>query len=273
MEVAVNSIPTSLMVFCAHPDDEVAYAGLIRAAVEAGIPVRIVFFTGGEVGACERYYSQPCGPNEVREFAMVRMEESADALAHLGVPRENLTFLGLPDGGLGAIWFERRQPARPLRSFSLATDHAPYENVFKPNLPFARDAVVEATKQLIAEFRPAMIALAHPDERHVDHRTANWFVIEASQELLREMQIEPSTIVLADVSYGAGGYKPAPYKYEKLTVYLSGQAAARKQEMEWFYQSQHGNRAEAARRNYAELPRQEEHLRILDWQEHAGWNE
>ncbi len=66
-----------------------------------------------------------------------------------------------------------------------ACDHAPYENVYKPNLPYARDAVIEAIRQIITNFHPAMIALTGPDERHVDHRTANWFAIKACQELLK----------------------------------------------------------------------------------------
>jgi LmbE family N-acetylglucosaminyl deacetylase len=272
-ELAVNHLPAALMLFNAHPDDEVAYAGMIRAAVEAGIPVRVVTFTSGDVGACERYYSKACGPNEAREFGLLRMEESADAFAHLGVARDNLIFLGLPDGGSGAIWFQHRSAERPFRSIYLATDHAPYENVFKPNLAYSRDAVIEATKQLIAEFRPAMILTPHPDERHVDHRVASWIVVKACQELLREQRLDPKTQIVADVSYGAGGYQPAPFHYEALLIHLSGEAAALKQEMEWFYQSQHGNYAEGSRKSYGELPRFEEHLRIVDWQKAEGWNE
>ena len=56
-------------------------------------------------------------------------------------------------------------------------------------------------------------------------------------------------------------------------VYLSGEAAALKQEMSWVYQSQDGNLAEGMKKTFSELPRQEEHVRILDWQEHEGWNE
>jgi LmbE family N-acetylglucosaminyl deacetylase len=272
-EFAINALPASLMVFNAHPDDEVAYGGLIRAAAEAGIPVRVVTFTSGDVGSCERYYAKPCGPNEAREFGLLRMEESADALAHLGVPRDHLTFLGLPDGGSGAIWFQHVSAVKPFRSIYLASDHAPYENVFKPNLAYARDSVIEVTKQLIADFRPEMIVTTHPDERHVDHRTANWFVVKACQDLVREQRIDAKTQIFADVSYGAGGYKPAPYRYETYLVYLSGEAAALKQEMDWLYQSQHGNYAEGSRKTYSELPRFEEHLRILDWQSFGGWNE
>jgi len=272
-EFAVNPLPASLLLFFAHEDDEQAYAGLVRAAVEAGIPIQLVIFTGGDVGACERYYSKPCGPSEAREFGMVRMEETVDALGHLGLRRESITFLGLPDGGSGAIWSEHLKPSNPFRSIYLATDHAPYENVLKPNLPFARESVIELTKKIIRDFHPAMIATTHPDERHVDHRTTNWFAMKACHELLREKQLDPNMVVLADQAYGAGGFKPAPYEYQKYSVYLSGEAAALKQEMDWLYQSQDGNLAEGMRKPLRELSREELHLRIVDWQKHEGWNE
>ncbi|HEV2350895.1 MAG TPA: PIG-L family deacetylase [Terriglobia bacterium] len=272
-EIAVNNLPTSVLVFCPHEDDEHPYAGLIRAAVEAGVPVRVVFFTGGDVGECERYFNKPCGPNEAREFGTVRMEESMEALEHIGLARSNVMFLGLPDGGSGDIWSENIKVSNPFLDIYLATDHAPYENLVKPNLPYARDAVIAEVKQIITDFHPALIATPHPDERHVDHRTANWFVLKACQELLRAKAIDPQTVILADQSYGAGGFKPAPYHYEKYTVYLSGEAAALKQEMSWIYQSQDGNLAEGARQTFADLPREEIHYRIVDWQQHAGWNE
>ena len=272
-DLAVNNLPASVLVFCPHEDDEHPYAGLIRAAVEAGIPIKVVFFTGGDVGECERYFNQPCGPNEAREFGTVRMEESAEALEHIGLARDQVIFLGLPDGGSGAIWSEHQKIENPFMSVYLASDHAPYESIFKANLPYARDAVIGAVKEIIADFHPALIATPHPDERHTDHRTANWFVVKACQELLNENRIDPKTVILADQAYGAGGFKPAPYKYEKWPVYLSGEVAALKQEMSWIYQSQDGNLAEGTKKTFAELQREEVHYRIVDWQEHAGWNE
>jgi LmbE family N-acetylglucosaminyl deacetylase len=272
-DLAVNNLPASVLVFCPHEDDEHPYAGLIRAAVEAGIPIKVVFFTGGDVGECERYFDQPCGPNEAREFGMVRMEESTEALEHIGLTRDRITFLGLPDGGSGAIWSEHQTIENPFMSVYLASDHAPYENIFRPNLAYARDAVIDAVKQIVVDFHPALIATPHPDERHTDHRTANWFVVKACQELLKENRMDANTVILADQAYGAGGFKPAPYKYEKWPVYLSGEVAALKQEMSWIYQSQDGNLAEGTRKTFAELPREEVHYRIVDWREHAGWNE
>ena len=272
-EIAVNALPASVLVVCPHEDDEHSYAGLIRAALEAGVPVRVAILTGGDVGECERYYKKPCGPNEAREFGMVRMEESREALEHIGLTRDKVDILGLPDGGSGAIWSQHIKPSNPFLSVYLACDHAPYEQVLKPNLPFARDSVIATIEQIITDFHPALIALPHPDERHVDHRTTNWFAIKACQELLREHRIDPQTVIWGDRAYGAGGFKPAPYKYERAIVYLSGEVAALKQEMSWIYQSQDGNLGEGMKKTFSELPRQEEHVRILDWQEHEGWNE
>ena len=272
-EIAVNALPASLLVVNPHEDDEQSYAGLIRAALESNIPVQVVTLTGGDVGACERYYDKPCGPNEAREFGKVRMEESAEALEHMGLSRDKVTFMGLPDGGSGAIWSQNKESAHPFLSIYLACDHVPYENAFKPNMPYARDAVLAALKQIISNFHPAMVALPHPDERHVDHRTTNWFVIKACQELVKQKLLDPATIVLGDEAYGSGGFKPAPYKYEGVTIHLSGEAAALKQEMTWIYQSQDGNLWEGAKKTFSELPREEKHLRIVDWQDHEGWNE
>lgn len=272
-EIAVNDLPPSLLVVCAHEDDDQAYSGLMRAAVESKIPVHLLTVTAGDVGECERYFDKPCGPNEAREFGTVRMEETAEVLEHLGISRDNFIDLGLPDGGSGEIWFNHRESSNPFLSIYLAVDHAPYENIYKPNLPYSRDAVVEAIRQVITNLHPAMLALTGPDERHVDHRTANWFAIKACQSLLKQKAIDPNTIVLADQVYGAGGFKPAPYKYEDYVVHLSGEVAALRQEATWIYQSQDGNLAEGDKKTFAELPREEKHLRIMDWQEHEGWNE
>lgn len=273
-EIAENPLPASLMVFCPHEDDEHPWAGLMRAMVEAHRPVHVVFYTGGDVGECERYFDgHPCDPVRAREFGTVRMAESSEALAHIGVERNQISFLGLPDGGSGEIWFNHIQPSNPFLDIYLAVDRAPYAHIYEPNLPYARDSVIAAVKRLITAYHPAMIAVPHPDERHVDHRTANWFTILACQELLQAHEIDPHTTVVADRAYGSGGYTPAPYHYAPYIVYLSGEAAMLKQEMSWIYQSQDGNLAEGSKRTFEELPREGRHFRILDWQQHEGWNE
>jgi LmbE family N-acetylglucosaminyl deacetylase len=261
------------LIFCAHQDDEGAHAGIIRAAVENHIPIHVVYFTSGDAGSCDRYYEHSCGPDEALNFGALRMEEARRSLGHLGVPRENVYFLGLPDGGSGQIWYDHVEASSPYLSVLLASEHAPYDGVAQPNLPFARRAVVEAAKRFIREFHAEVIYTGHPDERHVDHRTNNWFVVKALQELLREGLVQPDLTLLTDQVYGPGPQAHAPYHYQKHVLSVSGDALTLAQEAQWFYQSQGGNRALGRLQTFDQLRRVEIHWQILDWKDHEGWNE
>lgn len=273
LELAANSMPRSVLIFCAHEDDEGAHAGMIRAAVENRIPIHIVYFTSGDAGSCDRYYQRSCGPAEASNFGALRMEEARASVGHLGVPRENVLFLGLPDGGSGEIWSRHIEPSNPYLSVLLASDRAPYEFLVKPNLPYARKPVVEVVKDLITRFAPDAVYTGHPDERHVDHRANNWFVVKALQALAREGAVSPNLKLFVDQSYGPGPQKRAPYRYEKHTFFVPPEVWARVQEAQWFYQSQSGNRNLGKIRSLDQLRRQEIHWQVLDWNDHAGWNE
>jgi LmbE family N-acetylglucosaminyl deacetylase len=273
LELAANPLPHSILIFCAHQDDEGAHAGMIRAAVENHIPIHFVYFTCGDAGSCDRYYEHSCAPDEARNFGALRMEEARRSVGYLGVPRENIFFLGLPDGGSGQIWYDHVAVSNPYLSVLLASEHAPYEGVAEPNLPYARQAVVEAAKRFIREFQPEVIYTGHPDERHVDHRTNNWFVVKALQELLREGVVRPDLTLLTDQVYGPGPQAHAPYKYQKNVLSVSPDAMALAQEAQWYYQSQGGNRALGHLRTFDKLRSEEVHWQILDWQDHEGWNE
>jgi hypothetical protein len=86
-------------------------------------------------------------------------------MGHLGVPPENILFLGLPDGGTGKIWYDHARASDPYLAVLLASDHSPYEGLFRPNLPFARDAVVDATEEIIKKFQPEVIFTVRPGAR------------------------------------------------------------------------------------------------------------
>lgn len=275
LEFAVNPLPKSLLIFCAHQDDDTAHPGIIRAAVENKIPVHVVYLTSGGGNGCESYYMHVCDPERAMDFGEVRMGEARSSLGHLGVPRENIFFLGLADGGLGRIWSLHLKADNPYVSEELATDHSPFRDAAIPNLAYTRDAAVGAAKDFIVRFKPDVIYTGHPDERHVDHRTNNWIVVKAMHELLREGKLSRGTQLIVDVAYGSMREKHAPYKYEKHTLHVSGEVARISQEALWYYQSQDGNHQQAEIIDYSKLPREEPypHVRILDWQDHEGWNE
>ena len=192
LELGVNPLPKSVLVFCAHEDDDGTQMGFIRSLVENQVPVRVVYFTSGDAGACDRYYQHTCGPAEALNYGPVRMQEARAALGHLGVPPEDVLFFGLPDGGTGKIWYEHPNSSDPYLAVLLASDHAPYEGLVRANLPFARDAVLNATEEIIKTFQPEVIFTVHPPaEGHIDHIVNNFFVVKAMQELLHDGAISP----------------------------------------------------------------------------------
>jgi LmbE family N-acetylglucosaminyl deacetylase len=275
LELAANKLPKSILIFLAHQDDDTAHPALIRAAVENHIPIHFVYLTGGDAGGCDRFYMHSCDAARAMDFGEVRMGEARASLGHLGVPSEDIEFLGLPDGGLEQIWFHHKSSQKPYLSVLLASDHSPYKEAEVPNLAYARDAIIAVMKDRIMKYRPEMIVTGHPDERHVDHRTNNWLAVKAMQELLRDGKLSRDTELLVDVSYGAKAGRHAPYRFEKDTFYASGEAAKLGQEALWYYESQDGNHQQAEIKDFKDLPRTEAypHVRVLDWWEHAGWNE
>jgi LmbE family N-acetylglucosaminyl deacetylase len=274
LEIAANPLPNSILIFCAHEDDEGGWSGLTRAAIENHIPIHFVYFTSGDAGSCDRYYEHSCRPAEALNFGELREEETRASLGHLGVPREDIYFLGLPDGGSGEIWYDHRSPSAPYLSVLLASDHSPYADAAVPNLPYARDSVVKAAEQFITRFKPEVIVTAHPPQQtHIDHIVNNYFVVKALQEMLRRKAVSPDTQVLVDRVYDPKDVPPTPYHYEEHTFYVSGAVATQAQESWWFYQSQGGNRAQGNFRDFGKLPRAVPYRVVLDWKDHEGWNE
>jgi LmbE family N-acetylglucosaminyl deacetylase len=274
LELSANRLPKSLVVFCAHEDDETTQAAMIRSAIENNVPVRVVYFTSGDAGSCDRYFQRSCGPAEALHFGALRMDEARASLAHLGVPAENIFFLCLPDGGSGEIWYRHRESVQPYLSVLLASDHAPYEGLVRPNLPYARKSVIAVVKDLLRKFRPDAVVAAHPPSQgHIDHVVNGYFVIQALQELAREDPAWGDTKIFVDRVYDAAAAPRTPYRYQEHVLNVTGDVAARAQEATWFYQSQGGNRGLGRIRPYDQLPRAQTYRQVLDWTEHDGWNE
>ncbi|HEV2349952.1 MAG TPA: PIG-L family deacetylase [Terriglobia bacterium] len=274
LELGVNPLPKSILIFCAHEDDEGGYSGLTRAAIENHIPVHYVYFTSGDAGSCDVYYQHSCSPADALNFGGIRMDEVRASLGHLGVPREDILFIGLPDGGSGKIWYDHVMARDPFLDPLLATDHAPYDGLVEPNIPYARESVVEAVEGLIRKFQPEIIATPHPGSvGHIDHIVNNYLVVKALQALAREGTVSPRLPVLVNPVHDPKTQPFTPYRYKDLLFHVSGDVAALAQETWWFYMSQGGSRAEGNIRPYDKLPRTEAFRQLLDWNEHEGWND
>jgi len=78
------------MVISPHDDDAVLGAGLlIQLAQQEEVPVYIIIVTDGSMGYCSF--------DEKESIAKIRQQETFAAYESLGVPKENIIWLGYPD--------------------------------------------------------------------------------------------------------------------------------------------------------------------------------
>lgn len=173
------SLPASgrIVIVAPHNDDEVlAAGGLMQVAAAQGLDVRVVFLTNGDgfaVAAAQTSGRLRPGPADYEQLGALRQQESLAALAVIGVPPENVSFLGFPDGGLADLWQHYWAKGRPYRSrYTLRTeassrlDASAGEAVDRP---YAGDAVVTELSHLLRQWRPQLVVLPHPADAHGDH--------------------------------------------------------------------------------------------------------
>ena len=92
----------SVAVFNAHPDDTDTYAvNFIKALVDKGRDVFVYSFTRGEHGIGS---SKDPKKQEFRgaRLGRIRTRELLNAEGFLGIPKENVRFLGIEDGTMVA---------------------------------------------------------------------------------------------------------------------------------------------------------------------------
>ena len=81
----------NIMIIVPHEDDEVLMAGgIIERAVKNGKKVTVVIATNGDYEGTDM------------ETGSIRLPETAAGLAVLGLPLENIIFMGYADTGMNA---------------------------------------------------------------------------------------------------------------------------------------------------------------------------
>ena len=162
-----------LLVLAPHSDDEVlGAAGLIRAALRAGLEVRVVIATNGDghlfatMQDLRRVYPRP---GDFIRMGELRQQESLTALAELGLATENVIFLSYPDRGTALLWNNFWSEAHPYRSpFSGAT-RSPYPVTYNPDSVYAGEDYLADLVSILESYQPDLIVYPHPDDVHPDH--------------------------------------------------------------------------------------------------------
>jgi LmbE family N-acetylglucosaminyl deacetylase len=150
--------PSSVVVFAAHPDDEVLGAGgLLCLLASVGVRIRLVAVTDGE--------ASHGGRADTGELIRRRCNERATALRELGASAVEVVRLSLPDSGL-----ERLEPELTMLLRKLAAGFgaclAPWENDVHADHEAVGRAARRACRRLF--FYPIwMWHWAHPGDSRV----------------------------------------------------------------------------------------------------------
>ena len=84
----------TVLMFTPHPDDDTfSSAGLLKILADNGNNIQIVIFTNDDKGSLDLEMTS-------ERLARIRKAEEERACEILGIPKENITWLGYEDGNL-----------------------------------------------------------------------------------------------------------------------------------------------------------------------------
>ena len=202
-----------VLILAPHPDDEVlGCGGIIQQAVARGLPVRIVFLTYGDNNqwSFTVYRKHPVLlPKAVQGMGRVRHDEAIAADRLLGVPPEQLTFLGYPDFGTLHLWNDHWDDRPPFRSMLTRVTEVPYATALRPGAPYKGDDVVRDLTTVLREFKPTKVFVSHPGDQMPDHLALYLFTRVALWDLASEMAPEVYPYFVHFKHWPSpGGYRP-----------------------------------------------------------------
>ena len=168
-----------LLIVAPHPDDEVlAAGGQIQVALGAGSEVFIVFLTCGdgfEWNSMVLERDPNPGAKEMLDLGRRRIDEARNAATVLGVPPENLFFLGYPDGGLMSLFLNHY--IHPYRSRYTGTSAVPYPQALREGAQYTGTNLERDLADVLDRVKPTVVLAPSPKDAHRDHRVAAYLAM------------------------------------------------------------------------------------------------
>ncbi len=201
-----------ILVLAPHPDDEVLGAGgVLLEAARRGLPIRVVFLTHGDSNEWSflAYRKRPVlTPGGALAMGAIRHQEALAAAALLGVPAQNLSFLGYPDYGTLDIWRSHWGSRPPARGRLTRARAVPYANAFRPGSPYKGEEILADLEKILRDFRPTRIFVSHPADHHPDHAALYLFTRVALWDLKDEVTATIHPFLVHYPGWPAKGLRP-----------------------------------------------------------------
>jgi len=182
--------PLDVLVIAPHPDDEViGCAGVMLQALSQHRRVGVVILTNGDghvalAAAVAKKDKHQLQPDDFLRAAAIRQQHPLRATARIGVPRDELKFLGHPDSGLekfytmdGSTPFQQMFTQKGETHGVTAPDYRSVAHG-KP-APYLKASVVADLAEIIRERQPKEIYVTNEADTHADHRFAFSYVRDA----------------------------------------------------------------------------------------------
>lgn len=181
-----------ILILAPHPDDEaISSAGIIQKALSAGAKIRIVYLTNGEYnqGSYLIYEKIPLIlKGQFVNLGRVRMNEAINAMASLGLKREDLIFLGYPDFGTMDILAEFWDKNKPYSNLLEKISRVPYAECKSPEAPYTGQSILNDLENILKDFKPTKIIVSSPVDLNRDHQALYLFLRVALWDLKNEIE-------------------------------------------------------------------------------------
>jgi len=185
------SSDTRLLIIAPHPDDEILGAGgLIQQVRSADGIVHVVYLTDGEGYTqgvkAERRRGKILTQADYRSYGREREDEARHAMRELGYSAWSLTFLGFPNGGLHQLmttyWSDHQ---KAYRSTYTRLNRPKASEAFIPATEYRGENLTQELAEIIGAFKPTLLLSPRPEDEHVDHCAAWFFVVDALGDVER----------------------------------------------------------------------------------------
>lgn len=180
-----------ILIVAPHPDDEtLGAAGLMMQALQQGKKVGVVVLTNGDGYplAASTVTGTPIEDLNIKDYialASARQQYVENSLALINFPKDNLHFLGYPDGGLSDIYHSQSNKSYLNKLNQKSSTYGPHQvdfhsQTFSKPAPYIKASVVKDLSHIIKHKNPKQIFVTNEADAHSDHQAAFWYVRDAA---------------------------------------------------------------------------------------------
>jgi LmbE family N-acetylglucosaminyl deacetylase len=177
-----------LLIIAPHPDDDVlAVGGEMAVAASRGDSVLVVYLTSGDANIAGKRLITMTPFLSARSFRALgerRQKEAVLALGRLGIAATSAVFLNYPDQGLMDLVIRNWSTETPYRSRFTKRDAKYSDDAFHPGSTYCGENVLADLVEIVETYRPTVIYVPHPSDRHPDHSAGYFLAALAVQKAL-----------------------------------------------------------------------------------------